>query len=101
MTEHPGIYIGLSKPFKDVKPAHKEERDLRMFLDAIQKDVENAYKAQSEQTHERQICAYRAYLAEYYGVPEKNVEVLHSDAKRTIFATITAENEQPIYTAAL
>ena len=40
-------------------------KDIREILDAIQKDVENAYKAQ-EQTRERALDAYRAYVAEYY-----------------------------------
>ena len=170
MTEHPGIYIGLSKPFKDVKLTRKEQRDLRNhrkafkasakkyfadaygvpadslsvhiksngvsvspiktqsvynylnqavtesskeweneaaayqdirhILDTIQKDVENAYKAQ-EQTRGRAIDAYRAYVAEYYGVPEESVDAYYSEAEHAVIATITVENEQPIWTATL
>ena len=170
MTEHPGIYIGLSKPFKDVKLTRKEQRglqnhrkafkagakkyladaygvpadslsvhiksngvdafpikrqsvydflnqavtepskeweneaaayqDIRHILDAIQKDVENAYKAQ-EQTRGQALDAYRAYVAEYYGVPEENVDAYYSEAAHAVIATIKAENNQPIYTATL
>lgn len=170
MTEHPGIYIGLSEPFKAPTLTHKEQRDqrnhrkafkasakkyladaygvpadslsvhiksngvdafpvkmqsvldalnqavtanlkewenkaavckdIREILDAIQKDVENAYKAQ-EQTRERALDAYRAYVAEYYGVPEKNVDAYYSETAHAVIATIKAENNQPIYTATL
>lgn len=170
MTEHPGIYIGLSEPFKAAKITRKEQcnlrnhreafkasakkyladaygvpadslsvhiksngvdafpikmqsvhdflnqtvtenakewendaaayQDIRHILDAIQKDVENAYKAQ-EQTRGRALDAYRAYVAEYYGVPKENVDAYYSEAEHAVIATITAENNQPIYTATL
>ena len=170
MTEHSGIYIGLSRPFEEVKLTRKEQRDLRNqrkafkasakkcladaygvpadslsvhiksngvdafpikmqsvhdflnqtvtenakewendvaayqdirhILDAIQKDVENAYKGQ-KQMRGQALDAYRAYVAEYYGVPEENVDAYYSEAEHAVIATITVENEQPSWTATL
>lgn len=175
MPEHPGIYIGLSEPFEDVKLTRKEQRDLRNhrkafkasakkyladvygvpadslsvhiksngvdafpikrlsmldalghtvveppkewenkaaadqdirhILNAIQKDIENTYRAIISQPHDQRVAefenAVRAMLADRYGVPEKNVDAYYSESERTVFATITAENKQPIYTATL
>lgn len=56
MTEHPGIYIGLSEPFKAAKITRKEQCNLRNHREA--------FKASAKK-----------YLADAYGVPADSLSV--------------------------